>query len=239
MTQHPVSIEPEEVEHRSAEDLLLWAAHSFHSGLAMSCSWQKQSSVLVHMAWTLGLDPAVIELDTHLMFRESHETRDRLLERYGLRLIRPEVLPIAEQQRTEGANLWEYDPDRCCYLRKIEPLQRALTPFTGWVTGIRRSQSPQRQAIAKAEYSSIFDVWKIHPLADWSDADVWRYIDDHDIPYHPLHDAGYPSIGCIPCTQPSGSEGGERSGRWPGTAKDECGIHASTSPMLESRAGGR
>jgi phosphoadenosine phosphosulfate reductase len=213
------------LEAMSAEEVLYWAHDEFGDRLCVSCSWQKQSSVLVHMVSELGLDVDVVELDTHLFFREAYETRERLVERYGLRLVRPEVITIAEQHKREGANLWERNPDRCCHIRKVEPLIDALEPYDAWVSGIRRDQSPSRALTQKLEGSERYGVWKIQPLADWSEADVWDYIMANDIPYNPLHDAGYRSIGCIPCTRPTRPDEEERAGRWAGSDKLECGIH--------------
>jgi phosphoadenosine phosphosulfate reductase len=220
-----LSLTPGEIESLSAEEVLLWAVEEFGDGLCLSCSWQKQSSVLVHMVSELGVEMDVIELDTHLFFKETYETRERLVERYGLALIRPEIITVAEQHAREGANLWESDPDRCCSIRKVEPLVSALEPYEAWVSGIRRDQSPSRADSRKAEYSPRYRVWKIQPLAEWTEKDVWRYIVRNDIPYNPLHDAGYRSIGCIPCTRPILPDEEERAGRWAGSDKLECGIH--------------
>ena len=167
----------------------------------------------------------MVELDTHLFFRESYETRDRLVERYGVELIQPEILTVAEQHKREGPNLWERDPDRCCHVRKVEPLVKALEPYDAWISGIRRDQSPSRTGTAKLEWSSRYDTWKIHPLADWDEKRVWAYITVNEIPYNPLHDVGYRSIGCIPCTRPTSPDEEERAGRWAGSDKLECGIH--------------
>ncbi|MCC6224090.1 MAG: phosphoadenylyl-sulfate reductase [Thermoleophilia bacterium] len=214
-----------ELEQLGAEDLIRWAHAEFGERLCLTCSWQKQSSVLVHMVAELGLDIDVIELDTQLFFRETYETRDRLVERYGLTLIRPNVLTVAEQHAAEGPNLWETDPDRCCHIRKVEPLIEALGPYDAWISGIRRDQSPSRAGTPKVERSERYGVWKVYPLADWDEKRVWSYIMANDIPYNPLHDAGYRSIGCIPCTRPIGPEEEERAGRWAGSDKLECGIH--------------
>src|SRR5436305_15263530 len=122
--------------------------------MCLTCSWQRQSSVLVHMVFgELKLDIPVIELDTQLFFRETSGTRDRLVERYGLKLIRPDVLTVAEQHMQEGPNLWEREPDRCCHIRKVEPLERALAPFEAWVTGIRREQALTRANAQRVEHS--------------------------------------------------------------------------------------
>jgi phosphoadenosine phosphosulfate reductase len=214
-----------QIERLNAEEVLCWAFDEFRDRLCLTCSWQKQSSVLVHMAAEVGLDVDVIELDTHLFFKETYETREQLVDRYGLTLIQPEVLTIAEQHRREGPNLWERDPDRCCHIRKVEPLVQALEPYDAWVSGIRREQSPSRAGARKVERSDRYGVWKVQPLADWSEEDVWRYIVANDIPYNPLHDAGYRSIGCIPCTRPIAPGEEERAGRWAGSDKLECGIH--------------
>ena len=215
----------DDLEHRGAEDVLRVAVELFHPRLVLTCSWQKQSSVLLHMVSELGLDVDVIELDTHLFFRESYETRDRLVERYGVTLIQPEIPTVAEQHRQEGPNLWERDPDRCCHIRKVEPLLSALEPYQAWVSGIRRDQSPSRAGTMKVEWSERFDAWKIHPLADWDEKRIWAYIAVNEIPYNPLHDVGYRSIGCIPCTRPTRLDEEERAGRWAGSDKLECGIH--------------
>jgi len=220
-----LSLTPEELEALSAEELIAWAHAEFGARLCLTCSWQKQSSVLVHMVATLGLELRVVELDTHLFFRESYETRERLVERYGLELQRPELISIAEQHAREGPNLWERDADRCCHIRKVEPLIHALEPFDAWISGIRREQSPSRADTPKVVWSDRYEVFKIHPLADWSEREVWAYILANEIPYNPLHDAGYRSIGCIPCTRPTTPDEEERAGRWAGSDKLECGIH--------------
>jgi phosphoadenosine phosphosulfate reductase len=218
-----------DVEAMSAEQVLVWAYEQFGDRLCLTCSWQKQSSVLVHMVSELGLDVPVVELDTHLFFKETYETRERLVERYGLELIRPEVLTVAEQHRQEGPNLWERDPDRCCHLRKVEPLERVLAGYDAWISGIRREQSLTRKDARRVEWSERYDVWKVHPLVDWDAKRVDAYILVNEIPYNPLHDVGYPSIGCIPCTRPVSRDEDERAGRWADSDKIECGIHGASA----------
>jgi len=216
---------PPDLEAHSAEDVLRWAYGEFGDKLCLTCSWQRQSSVLVHMVSELGLDVPVVELDTQLLFPETYATRDALVERYGLKLIRPGVLSVAEQHKQEGPNLWERNPDRCCHIRKVEPLERALEPYDAWITGIRREQSPTRANARKVEWSERFGVWKVQPLVDWDAKRVQAYIHVNEIPYNPLHDRGYPSIGCIPCTRPVSRDQDERAGRWADSDKIECGIH--------------
>lgn len=214
-----------DVEAMSAEESLLWAYDRFGDKLCLTCSWQKQSSVLVHMVSELGIDIPVIELDTGLFFEETYKTRERLVERYGLDLVRPEVISIAEQHKQEGPNLWERNPDRCCHVRKVEPLERVLKEFDAWISGIRREQSLTRKDAQRVEFSDRYDVWKVQPLVDWDAKRVDAYIHVNEIPYNPLHDAGYPSIGCIPCTRPVSRDQDERAGRWADSDKIECGIH--------------
>jgi phosphoadenosine phosphosulfate reductase len=213
-------------EAMSAEELLRWALGELGDRLCLTCSWQKQSSVLVHMVSELGLDLPVIELDTGLFFAETYETRERLVERYGLTLIRPELMSVAEQHREEGPNLWERDPDRCCHIRKVEPLERALAPYDAWISGIRREQSLTRKDAPKVEWSERYGVWKVHPLVDWNAKRIDAYILVNEFPYNPLHDRGYPWVGCIPCTRPVSRDEDERAGRWADSDKIECGIHA-------------
>jgi phosphoadenosine phosphosulfate reductase len=218
-----------DVEAMTAEESLLWAYEQFGERLCLTCSWQKQSSVLVHMVSELGLPVPVVELDTGLFFAETYATRERLVERYGLELIRPPIISIAEQHRQEGPNLWERDPDRCCHVRKVEPLERVLRGYDSWISGIRREQSLTRKDSPRVEWSERYEVWKIHPLVDWDSKRVDAYIRVNEIPYNPLHDAGYPSIGCIPCTRPVSREQDERAGRWADSDKIECGIHNRTN----------
>jgi phosphoadenosine phosphosulfate reductase len=214
-----------DVEAMTAEESLLWAYERFGDKLCLTCSWQKQSSVLVHMVSELGIDIPVIELDTGLFFAETYATREKLVERYGLELIRPEVITIAEQHKQEGPNLWERNPDRCCHVRKVEPLERVLKDFDAWISGIRREQSLTRKDAQRMEWSERYEVWKVQPLVDWDAKRVDAYIHVNEVPYNPLHDAGYPSIGCIPCTRPVSRDEDERAGRWADSDKIECGIH--------------
>ena len=181
-----------DVEAMTAEESLLWAYEQFGDRMCLTCSWQRQSSALVHMVAELGLDIPVVELDTQLFFKETYETREKLVERYGLKLIRPEVLTVAEQHAQEGPNLWERDPDRCCHIRKVEPLERALAPYDAWITGIRREQALTRADAKRVEWSARYGVWKIQPVVDWDAKRVQAYIHVNEIPYNQLHDAGYP-----------------------------------------------
>jgi phosphoadenosine phosphosulfate reductase len=221
------SLQLPDVEGLSAEELLSWAYAEFGERMCLTCSWQRQSSVLVHMIAELGLEIPIVELDTLVLFPETYETRDRLVRRYGLELR--SFRPIDAPDR-----LWETDPDRCCSLRKVEPLERALADYDAWITGIRREQSPSRAQAQKVEWSERYGVWKIQPLVDWDAKRVQAYLHVNEVPYNPLHDRGYPSIGCIPCTRAVTSGEDERAGRWSGSAKLECGIHVNAPLIKES-----
>ena len=216
-----------DVEGMSAEDVLLWAHEQFGERMCLTCSWQRQSSVLIHMLGELGLEVPIVELDTLVLFPETYETRDRLVERYGLQLR--SFRPIDPPDR-----LWESEPDRCCHIRKVEPLERALTGYDAWITGIRREQAVTRANAQKIEWSERYGVWKVQPLVDWDAKRVQAYIHVNEIPYNPLHDQGYPSIGCIPCTRPVEGGEDERAGRWAGSSKLECGIHINAPLIKES-----
>lgn len=216
----------ERFERRPAEELLAWAAEAFPGRIVLTCSWQQQSSVLVHMVARLGLPVRVVELDTGLLFPETYATRDALVARYGVEVERIEPRRSIEEQAADvGPALWERDPDRCCALRKVEPLERALAGMDAWVTGIRRVQAATRAAARKVELDARRGVVKVQPLVDWDDERVRGYLYAHDVPYNPLHDRGYPSIGCVPCTRPVAEGEDRRAGRWAGTGKTECGLH--------------
>ena len=220
------SLQLPDIESMQAEDVLRWAYGEFGARLCLTCSWQKQSSVLVHMVSELGLDLPIVELDTQLFFRETYETRDALVERYGLELITPHVITVAEQHRREGPNLWERDPDRCCEKRKVRPLRSALEGFDAWITAIRRDQTPERANAQRVEQDQKFGLVKVNPLVAWTHDDVWAHIYKNDVPFNPLHQQGYPSIGCRPCTSAVLPGENLRAGRWRGSAKKECGLHA-------------
>ena len=206
--------------------MIRWSAAEFGDRLCLTCSWQKQSSVLVHMVSELGLGIDVIELDTHLFFRESYETRDRLVERYGLNLIRPEIPTVAEQHRARGPEPVGARP------RPLLPHPQGRAAAQG-ARALRRLDlrhpprpvAEPRRTRPSSSAPTRYGVWKVHPLADWDEKRVWAYITVNEIPYNPLHDVGYRSIGCIPCTRPVAPDEEERAGRWAGSDKLECGIH--------------
>ena len=199
-----------------------------HLSKGLGFSKEDRDTNIERIGWVasrLARAGAAVVVSAISPYDEARRRSRALVERYGLRLIRPEVLSVSGQHRREGPNLWERDPDRCCHIRKVEPLERALAPYSAWISGIRREQSPTRAGTPKVQWSERYGVWKIHPLADWDEKRIWAYIKVNEIPYNPLHEAGYRSIGCIPCTRPTTPEEEERAGRWAGSDKLECGIH--------------
>lgn len=215
----------EEFEHASPETVIEWAVSTFPR-IAFACSFGAEDVVLVDMLQKISPGTDIFYLDTDFHFRETYETRNRIAERYGVRLIqvKPDLTP-EEQAARYGDELWKRDPNLCCNLRKVEPLSRFLAGYDAWITGIRREQAPTRANAKKVEYDSKFGLVKFNPLADWTWDDVWRYIRANDVIYNPLHDRNYPSIGCAHCTRPVKPGEDLRAGRWSGTGKIECGLH--------------
>jgi phosphoadenosine phosphosulfate reductase len=215
----------EELENLSAPEVLEWMFDQFGSRHYIACSFQKTSSVTAHLASQVNPDARFFYLDTDVLFPETYETRDRLAEGLGIEFDRFHNLTIEEQAEQYGDELWKREPDACCGIRKVEPMRRALSSVDCWVAGVRRADSSTRAKAPKFAWDKKFGIWKLNPIADWSERDVWNYIHEHRLPYNPLHDRGYPSIGCTHCTQPVGPGGDPRDGRWAGVAKTECGIN--------------
>jgi len=214
-------------EDAEAEAVIRWALDRFHPRIALACSFQAEDLVILDLMARVRPGARAFYLDTGLLFAETYEVRDRIAEHYDIQLTRfaPD-LTVAEQAVRHGPNLWAHDPGNCCRLRKVEPLRRALSGLDAWVTGIRRDQTPQRRSAGVVEWDARFGLVKINPLARWTRDEVWDYIRRRDVPYNPLHDLGFPSIGCMPCTAPVLDGGDARAGRWPGFTKTECGLHA-------------
>jgi phosphoadenosine phosphosulfate reductase len=200
-----------DLETATAEEVLAYAIERFHPRLTMACSFQKEESVLLHMLTSIEPSAHVFMIDTGVLFGETLQTWKRFEDRFGV--------DIDVFDASSPGEPWTVT--RCCSEAKVDALERALSDMDAWITGIRREQAASRATAAKLEHDDRRGIWKFNPLADWDEKDLWRYIHKHDLPYHPLHDQGYASIGCAPCTQP----GEGREGRWAGQDKMECGIH--------------
>ncbi len=214
------------LEHAPAEEALAWAFETFGDNAVTSTGFGLSGVALMHMLARIRPKATVFYLDTDLLFPESHALKSQLEKRLNIKILRIHPgISLEEQARWEGENLWLSDPDRCCFLRKVQPLRRFLASKDAWITAIRRDQAPTRRDTAMAEWDQFHNLVKINPMAAWTESDVREYIARHDLPYNPLHDRGYPSIGCMPCTKPVENGQDIRSGRWQGHAKMECGIH--------------
>ena len=193
----------------TARETLEQAVREHHPKLVLACSFQKEESVLIDMLMSIEPEARVFTIDTGVLFPETYAVWKQVEERYGLKV---------EVQDAIGP--WT-GPENCCGERKVAALERALDGVTAWITGVRREQAPTRAATEHVEFDERRGVMKFNPLAEWTEKDVWTYLNEHDLPYHPLHDQGYASIGCAPCTLP----GSGREGRWAGQDKTECGLH--------------
>jgi phosphoadenosine phosphosulfate reductase len=201
-----------DLEGSSAEQVLAYMLEHHHPRLALACSFQKEEAVLIDMLMRLDPTARVFTIDTGVLFPETSQAWREIEQRYGVRV------EIFDASR-EGDAVWS--AMECCSAAKVNALETALSGLDGWITGLRREQGPSRAGTPKLTFDVRRGMWKANPIADWDDKAVWDYIFRHDVPYNPLHDRGYESIGCVPCTLP----GSGREGRWAGSDKTECGIH--------------
>ena len=214
---------PSDVEAWSPEQILAWALEQFPGRVALACSFQKEESILLDMLLALDANARVFAVDTRHLFPETYAFWRDVEERYGIAVETFEGEPVAD-------GLWETKPDLYLAIAKVAPLVRALGELDAWITGIRREQAPTRADAPKVAWDEQHELWKANPLADWTDEQCWAYIRERSLPYNPLHDRGYDSIGDMHSTRP----GKGREGRWAGTDKTECGIH--TIPSSEVNA---
>jgi len=201
-----------DLEHASADGVLAHMLEHHHPRLALACSFQKEEAVLVDMLLKLEPSARVFTIDTGVLFPETYRAWRELELRYGVQV------EIFDAERTDDA---PWNAVECCSARKVAALDLALEDLDGWITGLRREQAPTRSSTPKLAFDARRGIWKANPIADWDAKAVWDYIASNDVPYNELHDRGYESIGCMPCTLP----GSGREGRWAGSDKTECGIH--------------
>lgn len=214
------------LEDSEPEQALQWALGEFGSSVTIATGFGAEGVALIDMAVRLNSGIDVFFLDTSFLFAETYELRRRLEDRYQIEIRSYQSDLTPEQQELGfGSALWSSDPDLCCRLRKLEPLKQALRDRRAWITAIRRDQTIERSAALVVEWDYQWRLAKINPLARWTRDQVWEYINRNGVPYNPLHDRGYPSIGCTHCTAQVQDGEQERSGRWVGRAKNECGLH--------------
>ncbi len=214
------------LENSTPQEILCWAVEVFHPRLTMATAFGAEGCCLIHMLAEIEPSVHIFNLETGYQFPETLELRERIKERYGIEveLVRPE-LTVAEYEADHGGPLYRIRPDQCCHDRKILPLRRTLVGRDAWISAIRRDQTAHRAAADVVQWDAKFNLVKVNPLLGWTKQDVWAFIAKHEIPYNKLHDEGYPSIGCWPCTQPVREGEDDRAGRWAGTLKKECGLH--------------
>jgi phosphoadenosine phosphosulfate reductase len=208
---------------RGLTDTLREAVERHGERAVLLCSFQKEESVLIDELLRTSSDVAdavrIVTIDTGVLFPETLQTWREFEERFGVN--------IEVQDASSSGEPWT-GPDNCCSAAKVRALERALEGAEGWITGIRREQGPTRADAELIEHDESRGLWKYNPLAHWTDKDLWRRIHERNLPYNPLHDQGYESIGCAPCTQP----GSGRDGRWAGMEKTECGLHVDVVPVV-------
>lgn len=216
------------LEEATPQEILRWAVETYYPKLTMATAFGAEGCVILAMLAEIEPRVRVFNLDTGYQFPETLALRERIRQRYGIEveLIRPNET-VEQMERRFGGPIYHTQPQECCRLRKVEPLKRALQGYNAWITGIRREQTAVRAKANVVGWDERFQLVKINPLLNWTKADVWRYIRLHDVPYNSLHDQGYPSIGCWPCTRPVLPGQDDRAGRWAGLGRVECGIHLS------------
>ncbi len=214
-------------ESKGALNVLRWAYEEYDKELVYACSFGVEGIVMIDLIAQIKPTAKVVFLDTGLHFTETYALIEAVKLRYPQLAIEMKKPTDSVEQQAEklGDKLWERQPDRCCYLRKVIPLREALSGATAWLSGLRREQSPSRSQTNFINKDETFQSVKICPLIHWTWEDIWAYVDLHQLPYNPLHDQGYPSIGCAPCTLPGDTATGSRSGRWADQTKTECGLH--------------
>jgi phosphoadenosine phosphosulfate reductase len=215
----------ERLETATPQEIIAWAVETYHPKLTMATAFGPEGCVIIHMLAEIQPAAHVFNLDTGYQFKETLELRDKIAQRYGIEVEMKQDMSVEAYEAANGGPVYKVDPDRCCFDRKISVLKKASIGWDAWMSAIRRDQSPDRANAAIVGWDKKFGLVKVNPLANWTKSHVWKFITDHDVPYNPLHDQGYPSIGCWPCTRAVMFGEDERAGRWSGTAKTECGLH--------------
>jgi len=223
----------ERLKDAKPQEILRWAVETYYPRLTMATAFGPEGCAIIHMLSEIEPRVRVFNLDTGYQFAETLELRDRIAEKYGIEveLIRPDTT-VAEYEAMHGGPLYVSQPDQCCHDRKLVPLRRAVVGYDAWISSIRADQSAHRARASTVGWDAKFSLVKINPLLRWTHRDVWAYVVANHVPYNPLHDQGYPSIGCWPCTRAVNPGEDERAGRWAGQAKTECGLHSLDSSQL-------
>lgn len=210
----------------SPQNILRWAVETFRRRLTMATAFGAEGCCIIHMLAEIDPDIRIFNLETGYQFPETLQLRERIKDRYGIAVeyVRPE-LTVEEYETEHGGPLYRIRPDQCCFDRKVLPLRRAVEGYEAWISAIRKDQTGDRGKANVVQWDPKFNLVKVNPLLNWTKKDVWAFVVEHGVPYNPLHDQGYPSIGCWPCTAAVRDGEDERAGRWAGTVKKECGLH--------------
>ena len=217
----------ERLESATPQEILRWGVGRFRSKFTMATAFGPEGMVILHMLAEIDKQAHVFNLDTGYQFPATLRLRDEVARRYGIEVeLKRAATTVEEYEKLHGGPLYRTNPDQCCFDRKVTVLKNAVVGFHAWASAIRRDQSPDRANVPIVGWDKKFSLVKVSPLARWSKQDVWKFITDHDVPYNPLHDQGFTSIGCWPCTRAVLAGEDERAGRWSGFAKTECGLHS-------------
>jgi phosphoadenosine phosphosulfate reductase len=225
-SQEQIAAASARLDGKSPQEILQWAVATFYPRLTMATAFGAEGCCLIHMLADIEPGVRIFNLETGYQFPETLALRERIKSRYGIEVefIKPEM-SVAEYEEEHGGPLYVHRPDQCCYDRKVLPLRQAVVGYDAWISAIRRDQTGARARADVVGWDAKFSLVKINPLLTWTKKDIWTFIHKYDVPYNPLHDQGYPSIGCWPCTRPIADGEEERAGRWAGTIKKECGLH--------------
>lgn len=212
----------------SPDIILQWAVKNFGQKAVMGTGFGSSGILLLHQIYLNNLGIPVFYIDTDLLFGETYKLKRRLEERFEIPFKRVATDVSLEEQEDEYLpELWRNNPNKCCLIRKVLPLKSYLSDKKAWITGVRKQQAESRNQTKIFEWDPLNEVLKINPLAEWTSREVWDYLKINELPYNPLHDHGFPSIGCVPCTDEVKPGEHERAGRWRQKEKVECGIHVS------------
>ena len=232
LSQEEITRVAYEYENRSAEELLTWCLKQFEDKMSLATSFGAEDMALTDILLRIRPDAHIFTLDTGRLPEETYRVWQQTEEKYATRVqpFFPDTKAVEEMVREQGPNLMYRSVElrrRCCHVRKVEPLNRALAGRQAWLTGLRREQAVTRGGVGKIECDTTHDIVKINPLADWTEKMVWDYLREHQVPYNELHDRSYPSIGCAPCTRAIKATEDVRAGRWwwESPEKKECGLH--------------
>lgn len=215
-----------DLQGKPPQDILRWAVERFHPKLMMATAFGAEGCCIIHMLAEINPAVRVVNLETGYQFPETLQLREQIKARYGMEVeyIRSEM-SVPDYEAEHGGPLYDIRPDQCCYDRKVLPLRRCVEGFDAWISSIRKDQTEHRKVAGVVQWDAKFNLVKVNPLLDWGRQEVWGFIAKHQVPYNPLHDQGFPSIGCWPCTRAVQEGDDERAGRWAGKAKKECGLH--------------